>query len=347
MGGRKIQALLLACILLLVTGCQERAQDLEQVSKEERIVIKFSHVVAESTPKGLAARRFANLVKQRTSGRVEVQVYPNSVLFKDGEEMQALYQGQVQMIAPATAKVAERFVQWQLFDLPFFFSDVEEVHRVMDGIGGRQLARLLDPYPIKAVAMWDNGFKQIITSVPVRSLEDFRGLKFRVMPGSRVLEGQFRHLLVETVALPFNEVYNALEGGKVQGSENTASNIYSKKFFEMQPYLTISNHGFLGYVVLVNREFWDSLPADIRQVLEDTLMEVTEWQREIAARQNEADLKGIVSSGKVEVWEMTPEERERWQKAMGPVYRDFENLGGKHLLGQARADLAYSRGDGS
>lgn len=323
-------------LLLIVAGCGERALDLEQVSKEDRIVIKFSHVVAESTPKGLAARRFAKLIKERTAGKVEVQVYPNSVLFKDGEEMQALHQGQVQMIAPATAKLAEHFPLWQLFDLPFLFTNEGEVHQVMDGIVGEQLMALLDPQRIKGVAMWDNGFKQITTTVPLQKIEDFQGIKFRVMPGSKVLEGQFRYLWAETVPLPFNEVYNALEGGKVQGSENSASNIYSKKFYEVQPYLTISNHGYLGYAVLVNKDFWEGLPEDIKIVLEDTLEEVTEWQREVAAQQNKADLEAILETGKVDVWELTPAEKKRWHRMMAPVYRDFENLGGKELLANAK-----------
>ncbi|NLC77551.1 MAG: TRAP transporter substrate-binding protein [Clostridia bacterium] len=330
---------LLAIILLLVTGCHERATDLEQVSYEDRIVIKFSHVVAESTPKGQAANRFAALVKERTGGRVEVQVYPNSVLYKDGEEMEALSKGQVQMIAPATAKVAERYPLWQIFDLPFLFFSEEEVHRVMDGEVGRQLFQMLEQHRVKAIAMWDNGFKQITTTVPLRQLEDFKGIKFRVMPGSGVREGQFRRLGAETVPLGFNEVYKALEEGMVQGTENSASNIYSKKFYELQPYLTISNHGYLGYVVLVNASFWDSLPEDIKVIIEETMEEVTHWQREVATKQNAADLEAILKTGKVEAWWLTPEEKERWRQMMMPVYRDFENLGGSRLLASARREL--------
>lgn len=339
--------ILLISILPVFLGCshqgQNRAQDLEQVSKEERIVIKFSHVVAETTPKGMAARRFANLVKDRTGGRVEVQVYPNSVLFKDGEEMLALYEGQVQMIAPATAKVAERFPLWQLFDLPFLFRSEREVHSLIDGEVGRQLMNVLEPHRIKAMAVWDNGFKQIITTVPLESLQDLYGTRFRVMPGSKVLEGQIRNLKAIPVPLPFNEVYGALEAGRVQATENTASNIYTKKFFEVHPYLTISNHGYLGYVVLVNGDFWDHLPLEIRLILEDTLAEVTIWQREIAASQNAADLAAMIDSGQVEITELATGEKIRWMEMMAPVYRDFENLGGKSLL--ARAKLALGLGE--
>lgn len=337
----KVYVFCLICLFLLplVSGCQTRAMDLEQVSYEERIVIKFSHVVAESSPKGQAANRFAALVKERTGGRVEVQVYPNSVLYKDGEEMEALVKGQVQMIAPATAKVAEKFPLWQIFDLPFLFLNEEEVHRVMDGEVGQQLFQMLEPHRIKAIAMWDNGFKQITTTVPLRKLEDFRGIKFRVMPGSLVLERQFRLLGAEPVPYAFDDVYKALEEGRVQGTENSASNIYSKKFYELQPYLTISNHGFLGYVVLVNGPFWDNLPEDIKLIIEETMEEVTQWQREMAAEQNAADLEAILGTGRVEAWWLTPEEKERWRQMMQPVYRDFENLGGAQLLAGARRDL--------
>lgn len=331
--------LLLFIPLALLAGCAGRALDLEQVSYEERIVIKFSHVVAESTPKGQAANRFAALIKQRTGGRVEVQVYPNAVLYKDGEEMEALAKGQVQMIAPATAKVAEKFPLWQIFDLPFLFSAEEEVHRLMDGEVGRQLFQMLEPHGIKALAMWDNGFKQITTTVPVHRLEDFKGIKFRVMPGSRVLEWQFRLLGAEPVPYGFENVYKILEEGRVQGTENSASNIYSKKFYELQPYLTISNHGFLGYVVLVNGAFWDNLPEDIKLIIEETMKEVTQWQREMAAVQNVADLEAILATGKVTAWWLTQEEKERWRQMMLPVYRDFESLGGRELLAKARRAL--------
>lgn len=338
-GNKAIFCLFWFMLVLLMPGCHKRAVDLEQVSYEDRIVIKFSHVVAESTPKGQAANRFASLVKERTGGRVEVQVYPNSVLYKDGEEMEALFKGQVEMIAPATAKVAEKFPLWQIFDLPFLFFNEEEVHRVMDGDVGQQLFQMLEQHRIKAIAMWDNGFKQITTTAPVRQLEDFRGIKFRVMPGSRVLEEQFRRLGAEPVPYAFNDVYRALEEGRVQGTENSASNIYSKKFYELQPYLTISNHGYLGYVVLVNGPFWDNLPEDIKLILEEVMDEVTQWQREIAAKQNEIDLEAILATGKVEAWWLTPEEKERWRQMMLPVYQDFENMGGRELLASAQQEL--------
>lgn len=337
---RAVFCFFLVIQLVLLAGCEKRAMDWEQVSYEDRIVIKFSHVVAESTPKGQAANRFAALVKERTGGRVEVQVYPNAVLYKDGEEMEALAKGQVQIIAPATAKVAEKFPLWQIFDLPFLFSTEEEVHRLMDGEVGHQLMQMLEPHGIKALAMWDNGFKQITTTKPVRRLEDFRGIRFRVMPGSRVLERQFRVLGAESVPYGFEDVYKVLEEGRVQGTESPFSNIYSKRFYELQPYLTISDHGFLGYVVLMNGAFWESLPEDVQVIIEETMAEVTQWQREIASEQNATDLEAILATGKVKVWWLPAEERERWQQMMQPVYRDFENLGGRELLAKARRALA-------
>ncbi|MFA5535686.1 MAG: TRAP transporter substrate-binding protein [Bacillota bacterium] len=336
---RKICLGIITVFLLLSSGCSERAEDLEQVSKDEKIVIKFSHVVAETTPKGLAAQRFANMVKERTGGRVEIQVYPNSTLYKDGEEMVALDRNQVQIIAPATAKLGEVFPLWQLFDLPFLFKNESEVHRVMDGKAGKMLIDLLEGNSIKALTIWDNGFKQFTATVPLKKIDDFRGVKFRVMPGSKLLEEQFRQLKAITVPLAFNQVYNALKEGQVQASENTPSNIYSEKFYKVQPYLVLSNHGYLGYAVLVNTDFWEGLPEDIRLILQESLAEVTQWQREIAVEQNALDLEAIKSSGQVVVWELTEAEKVLWEEIMQPVYRQFEFIGGTSLLEEARRDL--------
>ncbi|WP_088552796.1 TRAP transporter substrate-binding protein [Calderihabitans maritimus] len=327
----------LVCVLVVLSlgGCSSRARDMEQVSKEERIVIRFSHVVAESTPKGRAAKRFALLVNERTNGRVEVQVYPNSRLYKDGEEFKALLEGNVQLIAPATAKLTEWFPEWALFDLPFLFESYEEVHRAMDGEIGRRLSDLLLKRNMMALAMWDNGFKQVSANRPLLWPQDFASLTFRIMP-SKVLEAQFAQLGAKTVAMPFNEVYSALESGMVDGAENPPSNMLTKKFYEVQSHLTISNHGYLGYVVLTNRQFWESLPEDIRKVLEDTLREVTQWEREIAAQENEKDLELIKKSGKIQVHYLTEEQKKAWKEALQPVYRQMEEFIGKDLIEMAR-----------
>ena len=316
---------LIPLLLLLFTfsaGCHPRAADMEQVGQNERIVIKFSHVVSEFTPKGLAARRFAELVHERTQGRVEVQVYPNSQLYLDGEETDALINNHVQMIAPATAKITEYFKELSLFDLPFLFEDYDQVHRFIDSDAGRKLLQNATGHGMISLAMWDNGFKVMTSNRPLHTPDDFRGLRIRIMP-SRVLDAQFAQLGAEARYLPFSDVFAALEKRWVDAAENTPSNIYSKKFYTLQSHMTISNHGYLGYLVLTNESFWVALPEDIRTILETTLAEVTEWEREIAQEQNERDLRRIINSGQIEVYELSESDKEAWKEALLPVHQLF------------------------
>ncbi len=324
----------LAVILLtmvLLGGCTERARDLEQVSTDKRIIIRFSHVVAESTPKGLAAKRFAHLVNERTNGRVEVQVYPNSTLYKDGEEFKALMENNVQMIAPATAKLTGIFPQWQIFDLPFVFDSYADVHRAMDGEVGKQLFKVLAKKNVMGLAMWDNGFKQMSANRPLRALEDFRGLTFRIMP-SAVLARQFQRLGANVKELPFSEVYRALQQGEVDGAENPLSNFYTKKFHQVQSDLTISNHGYLGYVVLTNQSFWDSLPEDIKKILEDTLKEVTLWERKEAQRQNQQVLTKLKNTRGIKIHYLTGGQTRQWKEILLPIQQEFAGEIGEDLL---------------
>ncbi|HPZ42386.1 MAG TPA: TRAP transporter substrate-binding protein [Bacillota bacterium] len=327
--------LLLHVIILLIifAGCSKRVEDSEQVSPEEKIVIKFSHVVAENTPKGLAAQRFAALVKERTNGKVEVQVFPNSTLYKDGEEIQALQSGAVQMIAPTTSKLSGLFPQWQIFDLPYAFPDEDTVHRAMDGYIGTQLYQGLSLQKMKALAFWDNGFKQMTNSQrPLIHPSDFQGLTFRVMINSNVLKRQFEKLNAQPVEVSFDDLYRALESGEVDGGENTMSNICSKNLYKVQPYLTISNHGYMGYVVITNSDFWSSLPEDIRSLLEETLLEVTHWEREQASLMNQRDLEHIISSGYVQVHYQSEAEKKEWEQALKPLYDEFKYVIGEDLL---------------
>ncbi len=317
-------ALLVIVLCALSTGCAKRVLDKEQVSPEQKLVIKFSHVVAENTPKGLAAQRFARLVQERTKGRVEVQVFPNSTLYSDGEEMQALKDGSVQIIAPATSKLGALFPSWQLMDLPYAFDDMSFVHQALEGPIGEKLTKSLEEQGFLALAFWDNGFKQLTNNIrPVRKPADLQGLKFRVMMNSSVLEEQFKLLGALPVPLPFNDVYLALENNEIHGQENTISNIYSKKFYQVQKYMTITNHGYLGYVVLTNKEYWEGLPEEIRSILEETMAEVTVWERTAAAEMNELNLKDLQNNGKIENITLSSQEREEWEKALQPVYSYF------------------------
>ncbi|MBC7105748.1 MAG: TRAP transporter substrate-binding protein [Firmicutes bacterium] len=333
-----VAATLLAFTL---TGCAARVGDSEQVSPGEKLVLRFSHVVADDTPKGWAARRFAALVHERTGGRVEVQVFPNSTLYKDGEEMDALRSGAVHFIAPTTSKISRMFPEWQLFDLPYAFESAEQVHRAVDGALGERLYRQLEAEGLKPLAFWDNGFKQMTNSVrPLIWPGDFRGLTFRVQIDSPLLEAQFRALGAEPRPLPFNEVRAALAAGAVDGQENTMSNTYSQEFYKEQRYMTVSNHGYMGYVVLTTASFWESLPPDIRRVLEETMAEVTYLEREKALAINRRDFEAMKGEGRLAIHLQTDEERASWRRALEPVYREFEARVGPEPL----ALLAELRG---
>ena len=323
-----MKKLLLFILLLLFTisasGCSNRVWDREQVSPEQKIVIKFSHVVAENTPKGMAAQRFAREVQERTGGRVEVQVFPNSSLYADGEEMQALQEGAVQIIAPATSKLGGLFPYWQVMDLPFAFQDTNAVHQALDGPIGQKLTESLENQGFIALAFWDNGFKQLTNNMrPIVTPDDLQGLRFRVMMNSSVLQEQFRILGGRSTPLPFNDVYRYLEKNQLVGQENTISNIYSKKFYQVQKFMTITNHGYLGYVVLVNNDYWDELPQDIREIIKDVMDEVTVWEHEAASEMNKLNFKSMQEYSKIEITELTPEERELWAQAFRPLYDYF------------------------
>ena len=322
--------------VLAVSGCPRRARDVEQVGPAERIVIRFSHVVSEDTPKGLAARKFAELVHERTNGHVEVQVYPSSQLYMDGEEVDALINNHVQMIAPATAKMTEYFPELFLFDLPFLFEDYDQVHHFIDSQSGQKLLQGLHGHGMLPLTMWDNGFKVMTANRPLRKPEDFRGLRFRIMP-SLVLDAQFVQLGAQVTDIPFSDVYAALERRLVDAAENTPSNIWTKRFYLVQDHLTVSNHGYLSYLVLTNGEFWNSLPENIRAILSETMEEVTAWQRQIAQEKNAHDLNLIIQSGQIDVYKLSDSEKEAWKKALHSIYNLFLPQIGQKLLAEALA----------
>lgn len=321
--------------LALSTPPLPRAYDYEQFQEKDHIVIKFSHVVAENTPKGQAALLFARLAKERTGGRVEVQVYPNSSLYMDGEEVQALQNGNIQLIAPATSKMAEYFPFLLLWDLPFLFDNYEEVHRFIDSPAGQKMLKKIRGDNLFALAMWDNGFKQMIGNRAFKNLEDFENTRIRVMPFSDVLERQFELLGAEPVPLRFSEVFEAKKTKAIDGSENTPSNIFSQRFHLEHNYLTITNHGYLGYIVLTNESFWTELPEDIRQILEEVMEEVTTWQREQAIKFNERDLTRLINDPLVRVSQLTEEEKNIWLEALKPLYLEFLPQIGEEYLNKA------------
>ena len=242
------------------------------------IVIKFSHVVAQDTPKGKGAEYFKKLAEERTKGRVKVEVYPNSQLYKDKEEVEALQLGAVQMLAPSLAKFGPLGVRdFEVFDLPYLFDSYEELHKVTQGPIGAGLLKKLESKGILGLAYWDNGFKDMSANKPLRNPEDFKGLKMRIQ-SSKVLDGQMRAMGANPQVMAFSEVYQALQTGVVDGTENPPSNLYTQKMHEVQKYLTMSDHGYLGYAVIVNKKFWDGLPADIRTTLEGAMKDATKFE---------------------------------------------------------------------
>lgn len=296
------------------------------------ILIKFSHVVANDTPKGKAADRFKQLAEKYTGGRVKVEVYPNSQLYKDREELEALQRGAVQMLAPSVSKFGPLGVrEFELFDLPYLFPNRDTVDRVTDGEIGRSLFARLEPRGIKGLAYWDNGFKQFSANKPLREPRDFRGLKLRIQ-SSKVLEAMVRQLGALPQVMAFSEVYSALQQRVVDGTENPLSNLYTQKMHEVQSHLTISNHGYLVYAVVVNRKFWEGLPADVRTQLEKAMQETTRYERDIANKENDDALAAVRASGKTEIHQLTDAQRKAWRDALLPVHRKFEKMVGSENL---------------
>jgi C4-dicarboxylate-binding protein DctP len=298
----------------------------------EPIVIKFSHVVAPNTPKGRAAEYFKKLAEERSKGRVKVEVYPNSQLYKDREEMEALQLGAVQMLAPSLAKFGPLGVRsFELFDLPYIFPNKETLYRVMDGDIGKRLFTLLDAKGITGLAFWDNGFKQMSANRPLHSVDDFKGLKLRIQ-SSKVLEAQMKGLGANPQVMAFSEVYSALQQGVVDGTENPMSNLYTQKMHEVQKHLTISDHGYLGYAVIVNKKFWDDLPNDLRATLDKAMADTTQYERAIAQKDNDDALAKVKAAGTTQIYVLPFKDRVVWQQALLPVHKEFEEKIGRDLI---------------
>jgi len=312
----------IALVLLVTAGA--RAQ--------QPIVIKFSHVVAENTPKGKGALRFKELAEAATKGRVKVEVYPNSQLYKDAEEVDALQLGAVQMLAPSVSKFGPLGArEFEVFDLPYIFGDVSELHRVTEGPVGQSLLAKLDPKGIHGLAFWDNGFKDMSANKPLHMPADFRGLKMRIQ-SSKVLDAQMRALGATPQVMAFSEVYQALQTGVVDGTENPPSNMYTQKMHEVQKYMTLSDHGVIEYAVIVNKKFWDGLPPDIRSALEGAMKEATRYTNAIAKSENDEALSKIKASGKTQIIALTPAEKTAWKKALVKVHQESAGRIGKDLI---------------
>jgi len=296
------------------------------------IVIKFSHVVAPDTPKGKGALRFKELAEQRTNGKVKVEVYPNSQLYKDKEEMEALQLGSVQMLAPSLSKFGPLGAkEFEVFDLPFLFKDTASFRAVTEGQLGKDLFAKLEPKGIRGMAYWDNGFHIMSANRPLHKVADFKGLKMRIQ-SSKVLDAQMRALGAIPQVMAFSELYQALQSGVVDGTEGTPSNFWTQKIYEVQKDMTLSNHGHLAYAAIVNKKFWDGLPADIRTTLDACMKDATIYANAIAATENTQSLDKIKASGKTTIYTPTAAEILEWKKALMPVHKEMEARVGKETV---------------
>ena len=304
-------------------------------SEQQVYVIKFPHVTAPATPKGQTAQRFKELAEARFPGRVRVEVYPSAQLMEDSDAIEALAFGEVQMIA-ASLSLFDRFThRFQIFDLPFLFPDLDAVERFQRSPMGQSLLGSLRDEGMLGLEFWHNGMKQIGAPRPLRVPADAAGLKFRIME-SDILQAQVQAFGGSPQKMAFGEVYQALQTGTVDAQENTWSNMYSSKFYEVQPFITETNHGYIGYFVATNRDFWESLPADIRSGLEEILDDVTEWGNARAAEINRADKQKIAESGRSQIIELTPDELAAWRQAMLPVWDEFRDAIGPDLIEAAQ-----------
>jgi C4-dicarboxylate-binding protein DctP len=303
---------------------------------QQPILIKFSHVVAPDTPKGKGAQKFKELVEERSKGAIKVEVYPNSQLYKDKEELEALQLGSVQMLAPSLSKFGPLGVkEFEVFDLPFLFKDDAAYRAVTEGAVGRDLFKKLEPKGIKGLAYWDNGFHIMSANKPLHHVADFKGLKMRIQ-SSKVLDAQMRALGAVPQVMAFSELYQGLQSGVVDGTEGVPSNFYTQKIYEVQKHMTISNHGHLAYAVIVNKKFWDGLPDSARKILESSIKDATIYADNIATTENQQALDKIKASGKTTVYTLTPAERAEWTKALMPVHKEMEAR-----VGKATIDATY------
>ena len=299
---------------------------------QQPIIIKFSHVVALDTPKGKAAEYFKKLAEERTKGKVKIEVYPNSTLYKDGEEMEALQLGSVQMLAPSVAKFGPLGVrEFEVFDLPYIFDNFDELHKVTDGSVGKLLFSKLETKGIIGLAFWDNGFKDMSANKSIRVPADYKGMKMRIQ-SSKVLGDQMKALGAIPQVMAFSEVYQALQTGVVSGTENPPSNFYTQKMHEVQKYLAMTDHGVIEYAVIVNKKFWDGLPADVRTTLEGAMKDATKYANDIAKKENDDALDAVKKSGKTEILTLTADEKNQMKKALIPVHKENEGRISKEII---------------
>lgn len=326
----KLKSVVNALILLAAVFC------FVGMASAGPLVIKFSHVVAENTPKGKMADKFKELVAERLAGKVEVEVYPNSQLYGDDHVLEAMLLGDVQLAAPALSKFESYTKVFQIYDLPFLFKDMPAVDKFQQSAIGQGMLDSMKDKGVLGLGYLHNGLKQLSSNSPLRVPADAVGKKFRIM-ASDVLAAQFEALKAIPLKKPFSEVFTLLQTKAIDGQENTWSNIYSKKFYEVQPYITESNHGLLDYLLVTSVEFWEGLPADLRAELKKALDEATTFGNKIAYDKDLEDRQKIQESKRSEIITLSADERQQWVEAMKPVWKQFEGDVGKDNIEAAVA----------
>jgi C4-dicarboxylate-binding protein DctP len=309
---------------------------------QKPVVIKFSHVAPADTPKGKAVEQFKKLVEERSGGAIRVDVYANSTLYKDKEELEALQLGAVQMLAPSLGKFGSSGIRdFDVFNLPFLFENSEAVDRVTQGKIGQDMLKKLGTIGATGLAYWDNGFYVMTANKPLLKPEDFRGMKMRVQ-ASKVSEATIRALggMPQTVA--FSEVYQALQTGVVDGADfPTLTNLYTAKIYEVQKHITLSNHSYLGYAVVVQKRFWDGLPEKDRAIISAAMAEATNYNNKLLKQDTDAALAAIKASGKTTVHELSPQERQQWKKALMKVHEEMSARIGKPLIEAVYKEVGF------
>ena len=338
---------IVAALLLIVTisnrfdvwNTKDLAYDDEQVGLDDQIVINFSHVVAENTPKGLAANKFAEVVKEKSNGKILVQIYPNGILYNDENELAALKKGDIQMIAPSISKMTKTLPSWQVLDLPFIFENDEQVYEILHGEVSESLLQELESINIHGLTFWHNGFKQMASnSTPLLDVDQFKDLTIRIMP-SDILKEQFLLLEAKPILKTFNDLYAAIQNNEIIAQENTLSNLYSKGYYSMQPNITLSNHGILAYSVLMNEDFWTSLTGEQKRIIQDSLDEMQRWQHDQAVAINAQNFKQLEQVEEIEFYEISEKRRDQWMEALQPIYDSYEKLSNKDFLTQLRKEI--------
>ena len=326
-----LRSLVVLCVTLFAVLAQAQGP----------IVIKFSHVVAPDTPKGQATEYFKRMAEERTKGRVKIEIYPNSQLYKDAEELEALQLGSVQMLAPTVSKFGPLGIrEFEVFDFPYMFDGYADVHKITQGPIGQRLLKKLETKNIVGLAYWDNGFKPISSNRPLRKPEDVKGLKMRIQ-SSKVLEAQMRALGALPQVMALSEVYQGLQTGVIDGTENVISNFYTQKLFEVQKYVTLTDHGYIGYAVIANKKFWDGLPPDIRTTLEGAMKDATQYANDVAKKDNDNALAAVRKSGKTQVIELTPDEKRAWKKALVKVHDQMASRVGTDLVNEIHKETGF------